>query len=138
PKDIAKAVSFSFAKTRETRGTRSVSGFERDRRLWRKQGARKGVAVKISVPLQGTRKFWVPQEGHGVVRALLPLPKDIAKAVSFSFVKVKKTCFSVILHMNFLPLNKKYLIIKKLRKCYAVCVIIIIESGICLIRRMSQ
>ena len=33
---------------------------------------------------QGTKKLWEPQEGHGVVRALLPLPKkDIAFAVSF-------------------------------------------------------
>ena len=77
--------SFSLLKHNRTRGTRSVSGFEPDRRRWRIKGRRNGVAVKVSVPLQGTKKLWAPQEGHVVVRALLPLPQDIAKAVSFLF-----------------------------------------------------
>ncbi len=38
-------------------------GFEPDRRRWRIKGGRKGAAVKVSVPLQGTKKLWAPQGG---------------------------------------------------------------------------
>ena len=35
------------------------------RRRWRMKRGEDGVAVKISVPLQGTGKFWEPQESEG-------------------------------------------------------------------------
>ena len=41
-----------------------IGSIEYDRVLWTMKGKRKGVAVKISVSLQDTKKFWVPQESH--------------------------------------------------------------------------
>jgi hypothetical protein len=43
-------------------GYGGIGSFELDRVLWTIKGKRKGVAVKISVSLQDTKKFWEPQE----------------------------------------------------------------------------
>jgi len=49
-----------------------------------------GAAVKIARRSKPKKRFWAPQEGRKAVRALLPLPKDIANAVSFSFYKYSR------------------------------------------------
>ena len=46
-------------------GYGGIGSFELDCVLWTIKGKRKGAAVKISVSLQDTKKFWAPQESHG-------------------------------------------------------------------------
>ena len=45
-------------------GYGGIGSFELDHVLWTIKGKRKGAAVKISVALQDTKKFWAPQGSH--------------------------------------------------------------------------
>ena len=56
------------SKPKEILGTARVArlrGIEPDRCRWQMKEGRNGAAVKGSVPLQGTKKLWEPQEGVG-------------------------------------------------------------------------